>query len=158
MLFFLTIIFGCIYCLYYFGPGPSSDEELRQELASIKSAQVAAQPKAPTSIDLAFYVKDPSHVASGKSVFEARCVVCHGPQGQGLIGPNLTDTSWIHGGKLSEIKNTIENGVLDKGLLAWKGVLSPDEINNVVAYVHSLKGTNPPNPKAAQGVVVDGDE
>ena len=84
--------------------------------------------------------------------------MCHGPQGQGLIGPNLTDTSWIHGGKLSEIKNTIENGVLDKGMLAWKGVLSPDEINNVVAYVHSLKGTNPPNPKAAQGVVVDGDE
>jgi hypothetical protein len=32
---------------------------------------------------------------------------CHGPQAGGLVGPNLTDNHWIHGGKMQNIVKTI---------------------------------------------------
>jgi cytochrome c oxidase cbb3-type subunit 3 len=46
-------------------------------------------------------------------------------------------------------------GVLDKGMLNWGKILPPEQVNAVTAYVVSLHGTNPPNPKAPQGDKVD---
>jgi cytochrome c oxidase cbb3-type subunit 3 len=37
------------------------------------------------------------------------------------------------------------------GMKAWKDELSPTEIQNVISYIHTLKGTDPANPKAPQG-------
>ena len=34
----------------------------------------------------------------GKQVFTTNCVSCHRADGGGMIGPNLTDEFWIHGG------------------------------------------------------------
>jgi cytochrome c oxidase cbb3-type subunit 3 len=39
-------------------------------------------------------------------------------------------------------------------MLAWRDQLSPQQIDSVVAFVWSLHGSNPPNPKAPQGLVV----
>jgi hypothetical protein len=33
----------------------------------------------------------------------------------------------------------------------WEGILKEDEIQSVVAFIHSIRGTNPPGAKAAQG-------
>ena len=156
-LFFITIVFGVIYAGYFFF-GPTSQEQLASDLSAIKGQQKAVSSEETSKEALLSFVKDSSHLNAGKAVFDARCVVCHGPQGQGLVGPNLTDDNWIHGGKITDIRTTVQNGVLEKGMLAWKGVLSPAEIDNVVAYVYSLHGTNPPNPKAPQGDLVARDE
>ena len=45
----------------------------------------------------------------------------------------------------------IANGVPDKGMIAWKATLNPLKIQQVAAFVRSLKGGNPPNPKPPQG-------
>ena len=36
----------------------------------------------------------------------------------------------------------------------WGKVLKPDQVGAVVAYVTTLRGTNPPNAKAPQGDLV----
>ena len=90
--------------------------------------------------------------AAGKVVFQKICFVCHGKFGEGLVGPNLTDEYWIHGGKPEDLKKTITDGVPDKGMLSYKSQLSDAQINDVIAYILSLQGSNPPNPKAPQGV------
>ena len=64
-----------------------------------------------------------------------RCAACHGPEGQGLVGPNLTDEYWLHGQKLAEIRHTIEVGVPDKGMVPWKDQLKPEEIEALWLYV-----------------------
>jgi cytochrome c oxidase cbb3-type subunit 3 len=74
--------------------------------------------------------------------------------GGGLIGPNLTDNAWIHGGQITDIYKTVMNGVLEKGMPAWGTMLKPEEVEQVVAYVASLQGSNPANPKAPQGAPV----
>lgn len=42
---------------------------------------------------------------------------------------------------------TIINGVPEKGMLTWRGVLKPSEIQAVASYIYRFRGTKPPNPK-----------
>jgi cytochrome c oxidase cbb3-type subunit 3 len=44
--------------------------------------------------------------------------------------------------------------VLDKGMPNWGKMLKPDQVTDVAAYVFTLHGSNPPNPKPPQGVLV----
>lgn len=90
-------------------------------------------------------------LAAGKVTFDKICYVCHGKFGEGLVGPNFTDAYWIHGNKPEDLKKVIVEGVLDKGMLSYKSQLSNKQIDQVIAYILSLQGTNPPNPKAPQG-------
>ena len=151
-----SIIFGALYVGYYiFGPGPTLVQEYDAALAARK-AQVAAAPAAPQAAgkddaSLKSWAADAAHITQGKGVYDAKCAVCHGPVGEGGIGPNMTDDFWLHGAKPSEMAATVTNGVADKGMPPWGALLSADDLKSVVAYVRTLHGTNPPNGKAPQG-------
>lgn len=96
-------------------------------------------------------IKNPESIDLGQSIFNAYCTACHGASGEGVIGPNLTDEYWLHGGKDLNIVKTIVNGVPSKGMMAWKYQLSPTEIGQIVAYLKSIKGSSPKNAKISQG-------
>jgi len=85
----------------------------------------------------------------------ALCVPCHGPDGRGTVGPNFTDDYYIHGGRLTDIKRVITEGVPTKGMISWKAMLKPEEIDALTFYIRSLRGTTPENPKAPEGRLVD---
>jgi len=124
--------------------------------ASVAAAAAEFPPTphaAPATDQLLVMSKDPAALASGKTVFGAYCVACHGPDGGGVIGPNLTDTYWIHGGSPAAIYTTVHDGVLAKGMPAWGLSLKPEEVDAVVAYVISLQGTTPATPKPPEGTV-----
>ncbi len=98
------------------------------------------------------FTEDAATREAGKKVFDAKCAVCHAPDGGGLIGPNMTDNYWLHGkGTLEDIYRTTVSGVPDKGMIAWGPLLSDDEIRAVTVYMKSLQGTTPASPKAPQG-------
>ena len=94
---------------------------------------------------------DESSLVAGKDVFQTNCAVCHLSQGQGLVGPNLTDEYWIHGGSYADIVRIVTEGVPAKGMISWKTQISKQQIFEVSSYIMTLKGTNPPNPKAPEG-------
>ncbi|MCY1540631.1 Cbb3-type cytochrome c oxidase subunit CcoP [compost metagenome] len=94
---------------------------------------------------------DPKMIAEGKMVFNANCTACHGPDGGGLVGPNLTDAFWLHGGSINDVFKTIKYGVLDKGMTSWEKTLSSKKIAEVSNYIMSLQGSTPANAKAPQG-------
>jgi cytochrome c oxidase cbb3-type subunit 3 len=87
-------------------------------------------------------------------VFTTNCASCHGPDGGGVIGPNLADHFWIHGGQPADVYKTVVNGVLEKGMPNWGKLLTPEQVQSVVAYVVSIQGSTPANPKAPQGTEV----
>lgn len=152
--FFGTIIFSFMYYIHYeFKVGPSSDQELSADMAAIDQLKSKADESAP-AVDLATLTKDPKLAQVGALVYAGKCAACHGDKGQGLVGPNLTDKSWIHGAKPEELLVTIKKGVLDKGMPPWDGILKTDEIHGVIAYIYSLKGSNPPGGKAPQGTEI----
>lgn len=151
-LFYATIIFSVLYLLNIPGVGIGKGRIANYEadVAAWKAAH--PEPEGGVSPEqLAALAADQAALASGKQVYTTNCASCHRADGGGMIGPNLTDDFWIHGGSLPEIHKTIVEGVLAKGMPNWGKLLKPDQVNAVTVYVASLKGSNPANPKAPEG-------
>ncbi len=157
-LFWITIIFGAVYTVgFHFTGADSTDQKLAKDLEKIKSLHETQQSTIVQSSaeDLLKLVSVPERISAGKAVYMERCSPCHAELGQGLVGPNLTDKYWLHGGKITDIRKVIENGVLEKGMLAWKGILSSKQIDEVAVYIHTLKGSSPAGAKAPEGEPYD---
>jgi cytochrome c oxidase cbb3-type subunit 3 len=83
-------------------------------------------------------------IAAGNEIYTKNCVACHKADGGGLVGPNLTDDFWIHGGTNEEIYKVIKLGVPAKGMIAWKDQLSEKQILQVESYILTkIYGTAP---------------
>lgn len=152
LLFVLTILFVPVY---YLAPGDiGAGEKMAGMYDKELAAYKVAHPETPkiSAEALEAVIHKPEVITAGKAVFAANCVACHRADGGGLIGPNLTDDSWIHGGTPAQIHTTITEGVVAKGMPPWGKMLRPEQVTDVTAYVVSLHGTNPPNPKAPEGV------
>lgn len=154
-LFYGSIIFATAYLLNYhvFKTGKLQDEEYVIEMKQADAAKEAYLAKTGNAIDENSVKIDKSAevLAAGKAVFTQNCVACHGQNAEGVVGPNLTDEYWLHGGKINNVFKTIKYGIPEKGMISWEKQLSAKQISDVSNYIESLKGTNPPNPKAPQG-------
>ncbi|MBC8153353.1 MAG: c-type cytochrome [Bacteroidetes bacterium] len=91
-----------------------------------------------------------AQATAGKPLYTTYCTPCHGQKGEGIVGPNLTDAYWLHGNTKAAVVTVLNNGILDKGMAAWKGTLTPKQIDNLALYVLSLSA-KPVAGKAAQG-------
>ena len=154
-LFYATITFAVCYLLIYhvFDLAPLQYQEYKNEMTQAAVEKKAYLSKTANLVDetTVKLSTDPAVLADGKVVFTTNCLPCHGPQGGGIVGPNLTDDYWIHGGKIGDIFKTIKYGVLTKGMPTWEKQLSAKQIADVSNFIKSLRGTNPPNAKAPQG-------
>jgi len=128
----------------------------REMVFSQKSRKktVFVEEKRETDTTTYLAITDQAQLSEGKTIFESKCVSCHGKFGEGNIGPNLTDDYWINGPGISNVVKTVKYGVPAKGMLAWRGDLNKEQIIRVASYVLKLHGTNPPNPKPPQGELV----
>jgi cytochrome c oxidase cbb3-type subunit III len=155
-LFYGTIGFGVVYLLVFhvFGGGALQIEEYTQEVAVAEVQRAAYIQKVAGSINenTVALVTDTKSLESGKALFLQSCVACHGQEGQGGVGPNLTDEYWLHGGSIKAVFHTINEGVPEKGMMAWKKQLNPLQVQQIASFILSLKGTKPAGAKEAQGV------
>lgn len=153
--FYLTIVIGVVYLIHYHitQTGLSQKDEYLAEVQQAEADVAAYLLASALNVDESTVTFDPAddRLAEGKSIFIGKCKVCHGEQGQGGVGPNLTDAYWINGGGISNVFKTIKYGVPAKGMQSWKATLSPTQIQNVATFIMTLEGTNPPDPKAPQG-------
>ncbi|AGH95441.1 cbb3-type cytochrome c oxidase N-terminal domain-containing protein [Pseudobdellovibrio exovorus] len=158
-LFVGTVIFGVLYWLHYeIGGGETSKQRYERLLkahyeSSEKNAQSAIASE--TEESLMEYMQGESVLANGGQIYTEKCAMCHGPLLEGQIGPNLTDSFWLHGqGTRLDLLQVIRKGVPEKGMPPWEGLLKPAEMKDVAAYVYSKIGSNPPNPKVPEGAEV----
>jgi len=78
--------------------------------------------------------------AKGKAKFEIFCVACHGADGTGntaLGAPNLTDNTWLYGGSLTRISESIAKGRNGK-MPAQGEFLGEAKVHLLAAYIYSL--------------------
>lgn len=155
--FYATIAFSVLYWFNVPGIGVGAGRIAAYEAdlaaAGARRAELAAARPGASEGSLQALAASDSAVAAGRVTFAQMCASCHGADGGGVIGPNLTDTAWLHGSSAMDIHRTVAEGVLAKGMPAWSTLLSPDQVDAVVAYVITLRGTTPANPKAPEGVV-----
>jgi cytochrome c oxidase cbb3-type subunit III len=152
--FYLTIASAVIYLFYFhgMGDGKNPEQEYAAEMADAKEELAAFNAQNKDKIDENnIPMADAAGISSGKTYYLSACAACHGKLGEGGAGPNLTDDFWLHGGSINAIYNTIKIGYPDKGMQSWKGQFTPKEMSYISSYIKTLRGTNPPNPKAPQG-------
>ncbi|MEO7043092.1 MAG: c-type cytochrome [Gemmatimonadaceae bacterium] len=80
--------------------------------------------------------------AGRQQFIDMNCAACHGYDGRGGMGPNLTDTYWRYGGSPASIYNSIYQGRPD-GMPAWGRMIPRDDIWKLVTYIQSLGGSFP---------------
>jgi len=154
-LFYFTIGWSAVYLLVYhvFDVFPLMYEEYDIQ---IEKAELALEERKEQGMEVidestVAFTDAADNLANGKTIFERQCASCHRTDGGGQIGPNLTDDYWLHGGSIQDIFSTIKYGVPAKGMISWQGMLSPSDMRDVGSYIMTLRGTNPPNPKEAEG-------
>lgn len=151
------IVFAVLYFIFYqIMGGPTLRDEFKKEWAKVSAIQEEMKKKSG-GFDKAFYDKIVAEdgVKKGEEVFVTNCVACHKEQGIGDIGPNLTDKYWLNSKGTPETNYPVVfNGVPENGMPTWAGVISTEEIYQVVAYVQTLHNKNLPG-KEPQGNPVE---
>ena len=101
-------------------------------------------------------------VEGGRAAFKVHCVQCHGSGAAGSKGyPNLNDDEWLWGGDIQAIDYTITHGIRNPDHDATRlsqmpafgrdGILAPEQIADVAAYVRTISRQQPGNTASARG-------
>lgn len=153
-LFYITIVFGIGYLIYYPGLGAfagtsgwtSAKEQAADKRAEDLKLAGTFKPYAGQAID--HLAGDPKALKLGRSIFNNTCATCHGSSAHGAIGyPNLSDNVWHWGGSPDAVLQTVLDG-RSAAMPAWKTVLTgmggENAVTYVVAYVRSLSRSEQP--------------
>jgi cytochrome c oxidase cbb3-type subunit III len=154
-LFYLCIAYAVAYFSYYhvFHLGDLQIAEYEKERQAGERIKTAAIAKFESALGTLEPSRDKAVLGQGQQTFLNLCAPCHRPDAGGLVGPNLCDDYWIHGSNYVDTLKVIINGVPEKGMLTWRGVLKPAEIQAVASYVYTVRRTQPPNPKPPENTV-----
>lgn len=154
VVFWSTIAFSALYFIFFhLGTAgwtlAESYNEAAAENLKVRFARVGTlQADEPTLLRC---MASPELLTVGASVFDGQCKSCHGADGSGLVGPNLTDDYYKNVKKITDLLTVVENGAAAGSMPAWRSRLHPNEIVLVAAYVASLRGKNKSGPRGVEG-------
>jgi putative heme-binding domain-containing protein len=97
----------------------------------------------------------PEGIQQGAALFQTHCTYCHGAQGQGGRGSDLTTGQYKYGGSDANLYGTIRNGVRGTEMPAVR--VTDDEVWKMVAFVKglgSLPAGDPATGDAAAGKLI----
>ena len=139
------------YEVVHSAPSTHQEYDIAMAMAEIEKEQYLKLAANKVDENTVILITDAAALAEGKKLFGSSCAPCHGVDGQGVVGPNLTDDYWLHNGGVKDVFKIIKYGVPEKGMKSWKDDFSPVQIAHITSYIKSLHGTKPANPKEPQG-------
>ncbi|SDR75553.1 cbb3-type cytochrome c oxidase N-terminal domain-containing protein [Opitutus sp. GAS368] len=140
-----AILFWIVYWFAHMISGLAVTDGAAVDAAMNRIAAAKMASSIDVSNDARFWemARNPVFVDAGRQTFNSLCIACHLASLRGksenpaAVGPDLTDTAWLHGGTPKEVFATVSKGVLTKGMPAWEPVLGQKKTAEVVAYVLS---------------------
>lgn len=124
--------------------GPLEEDEIDALVCYILSWQTGGPPFIyPTPTPFAQLALTPppgvdGDVSNGAYLFQQNCAVCHGDEGEGRIGANLSK-AWSSIRPDLRVRSVIVTGVADTAMPAWSqgngGPLTEAEIDDLTAYI-----------------------
>ncbi len=140
-MFYGTIIFAFVYWGAYqtFKIWPLQDEAYAQQMAESEKEvyNYKKENGLLISADNVTFLTDKEDLAKGKELYDGTCMVCHMADGEGSVGPNLTDKYWIYGGTPGDMFTTVSKG-RPNGMPAHESKFNEKQIQQIISYVHSL--------------------
>lgn len=152
-----SVVFSVFYTMYFHigAPGRSVAEQYDTALAANTLLQFKEiGDLEPTADNIMLYANKKSWLSVGQTVYKTNCISCHGRDGEGKVGPNLTDQFYKNVRKVEDIARVIKQGAGNGAMPAWANRLHPNEVVLVSAYVASLRGAK----TASEGKGADGFE
>lgn len=138
ILFGVLIVWGVCFMGYYLFSGWSSHAEYDEIKKAKESRLAAAKLQGVAEKPVSTHEEDRTlNLAERKKEFAARCASCHGPDGKGGIGPDLTRKQFKYGKSAPEVTRTLVEG-RPGGMPSFKNDLSHEKIEGLVQYVLSL--------------------
>jgi len=86
---------------------------------------------------IGFVLSQPALAQDGAATYKAKCAACHGPEGQGKIGPALKGTS-LSADQITDLLSKGDDAKKPPHKKAING-LSADDTKAVAAFVKTLK-------------------
>ncbi|MGH8508722.1 MAG: cytochrome-c oxidase, cbb3-type subunit III [Gammaproteobacteria bacterium] len=159
-LFYITLVFGAVYLVLYPGLGSFAGvlgwTGIGQYEEEMAEADRVYGPLFQTYLtkDLQSLAADPKALKMGKRLYANYCAACHGADAGGALGfPDLTDDDWLYGGAPEVIEISILEG--RAGVMPpWEGVIAPEDLADVTAYVRGLSGNPVDAAAAGRGKIV----
>jgi polar amino acid transport system substrate-binding protein len=117
-------------------PGPKqAPRQVREAIApAAQTVAVAAATSSPdeTGTDLA---------ALGRKLFNTNCAHCHGPDAvQGERRRDLRLLQHRYGDGFDQMfMNTVTQGRITKGMPNWSGILTDEQFEDILAFLHSVQ-------------------
>lgn len=156
-LFVASILFSPFYWIYVHGGAEGRSVADKYEVANAANTRMQFEEIGnlePNEATLVQYMNEEKWVSFGRSVFQANCVSCHNNQGEGKVGPNLTDEHYKNVNNIEDIAKVINEGAGNGAMPKWAGRLHPNEVVLVSAYVAQLRGQDVAGGTAAEGKVI----
>lgn len=179
--FYISIFWAAIYMIFY-PAWPLISSATTGVLGYSSRADVATEIARADAANQVWYDRlmatDPAHIIddaelqrfavnAGAAVFRAQCSQCHGAGAAGVQAggfPNLNDDEWLWGGTMEDIVQTVGYGIRNEVFpdARWSempafgrdGLLTSDEIDQVVNHVLEISGQAHDAALAAAGAVV----
>lgn len=154
-IFVASVIFAVIYLFFVLAAGDELSPHGYYRRAYVANVEKKfgelgeLEPDAQTLVD---YMDNEQWMAFAASTFKTNCTGCHGADGEGLSGPNLTDDYYKNIVEIEDIARIVRDGAAGGAMPPHETRLHPNEIVLVSSYVASLRGKNLP------GNAPEGDE
>ncbi|MDE2563673.1 MAG: cytochrome-c oxidase, cbb3-type subunit III [Sphingomonadales bacterium] len=140
------------------------DQEMKKEQAE-RAPILAAIAKTPLDQLVTDEKLNRQAIEGGAAAFKVNCVQCHGAGAQGSVGyPNLNDDDWLWGGTIDDIAFTITHGVRQAAdpesrmsqmpSFGKDGILTPDQVGQVVSYVRTISNQDKPSASSQAGAAI----
>jgi len=157
ILFWASILFSLLY-FYFFTFSPVSwtvqerwEQAQAEAYARVFGALGDLEPDEPTMLGLK---GDEKMMAVARGMFATNCAQCHGRDGGGINGVNLTDDVYKNARSLGDLLLIINNGAANGAMPAWGNRLTQNERILLAAYVASLRNTNVPGGRMPEGEAI----
>ena len=124
ILYFGLIIWGVIFMAYYLLSGWSSSQEFEEKMAAHTGVAIETPATTPAASSAAI---------DAHALFAANCSGCHGADGKGGFGTDLSRSSYDYGKDTASVKNSITKGRGGK-MPPFAGQLSDAEIDALVNF------------------------
>ncbi|MFI4861387.1 MAG: cbb3-type cytochrome c oxidase N-terminal domain-containing protein [Phycisphaerales bacterium JB063] len=154
-IFIGSVVFAVIYLFFVFAAGDELSPHGQYRRAYVANVEKKfgelgeLEPDAATLIE---YMDNEQWMAFAGNVFKTNCIACHGADGEGISGPNLTDHFYKNVTTIEDIARVVRDGAANGAMPPHETRLHPNEIVLVSSYVASLRG------KGAQGRPAEGEE
>jgi mono/diheme cytochrome c family protein len=128
--------------------GPLDDEQIDAIVTYIRSWEANPPVELPPEISAI------QGTLGGADIFKQLCAQCHGPNGEGAIGPALNDPQFQASATDQNIFDTINQGHPSTAMIGWGEMLTSEQITDLVKFIRGLApGQEGPGPTPTAGAV-----